>query len=237
MTHLRRCDIASIKCRVSIFHVDNISRLWLYIQPFSTPGRCDNRYAVELRKGPVLSGRRERLQGGPRQPAAAHPFPQGSVRKSRRPEPKEPSGTPPRSAERACPGHDRRPASRAASSPTGAPTRSARRGSTCSSRSTPARSPRPGCAPTCSIPGSAARSRLSRRRPEPPGAAGQRRRRLPRPRPPRMHPQRRTGHGLRRFVARECVGRKDHPRHGNPARSILCQKALFCRCSVATRRR
>ncbi len=31
--------------------------------------------------------------------------------------------------------------------------------------------------------------------------------------------------------------REDHPRHGSPARSILCQKALFCRCSVATRRR
>jgi hypothetical protein len=62
MTHLRRCDIASIKCRTSIFHVDNISQQRLYTQPFSTPMRCDNRHTVELRKDPVLGGRRERLQ-------------------------------------------------------------------------------------------------------------------------------------------------------------------------------
>src|SRR5256886_11133938 len=40
----------------------NISRFRLCWQPLSPPIRCDNRHAMEL-----LGGRRERLQGGPRQ--------------------------------------------------------------------------------------------------------------------------------------------------------------------------
>ena len=72
MTHLRRYDIASIKCFISIFHIDNVSQQRLYVQPFSTPMRCDNRHAVNPRTEPVLGGRRERLQGGPGQPTAAH---------------------------------------------------------------------------------------------------------------------------------------------------------------------
>jgi hypothetical protein len=35
------------------------------MQPISTPIRCDNRHTMELRKEPVLGGRRERLQGDP----------------------------------------------------------------------------------------------------------------------------------------------------------------------------
>src|SRR5437773_986527 len=72
------------------FYIDYIAHLRLYKQPFSTPSRCDNRHTTELRKKPVLGGRRERLQRGPRRPAAVHPFPQGSIREARRPEPKEP---------------------------------------------------------------------------------------------------------------------------------------------------
>jgi hypothetical protein len=51
----------------------------------ATPTRCDNRHnRIAEAKEAGYGGRPERLQGGPRPPAVAHPFPQGAVRQPRR---------------------------------------------------------------------------------------------------------------------------------------------------------
>jgi hypothetical protein len=52
--------------------------------------RCDNRHKrVAEAKEAAYGGRLQRLQGGPRPAAVAHPFPQGAVRQPRRPQQKE----------------------------------------------------------------------------------------------------------------------------------------------------
>jgi hypothetical protein len=80
MTHLRRCDIASVKCRLSIFYVDNVTQQRYIRKHFRHRCVAIIDMPLSCERGPVLGGRRERLQDGPGQPAAAHPFLQGSVR-------------------------------------------------------------------------------------------------------------------------------------------------------------
>jgi hypothetical protein len=74
MTRRRVFIIASECTGIAIIHIDDTSlhdtRSWI-----ATPTRCDNRHnRIAEAKEAGYGGRPERLQGGPRLPAVAHPF-------------------------------------------------------------------------------------------------------------------------------------------------------------------